>query len=260
MTPQQSPTAELASKALLDQLRTGAGVQRLASLDRLEQACDALAGSGQPIDAAKAGRQCAASFKKGPNAQSIRNDSGGFKAYVDLRREEQATAAAASGKTKPRRSPLADSIEALQDADTRARLRILLEENAGMRRDKTLVAAALAELQPGLDLDLLVRRHRSGGPALLPAAAPHPVDPSDVAALARTIAVLTSPDALRPHGLEYDGKRVRRIASPYTEFLAARVVSGLVALHDTLTGAQPRPGRGGETDGAARLPGPEPQV
>ncbi len=258
MTLQQSPAGQPASKALLDQLRTGAGVQRLASLDRLEQACDALARSGQPIDAAKVGRQCTAIFKKGPNAQSIRNDSSGFKAYVDLRREEQA--AAAAGRTKPRRSPLADSIEALQDAGMRARLRILLEENAGMRRDKTLVAAALAELQPGLDLDLLVRRHRSGGPALVPAGAPHPVDPADVAALARAIAVLTSGDALRPHGLEYDGKRVRRIAAPYTEFLAARVVSGLVALHGTLTGAQPRPGRGGEMDGAARLHGPEPQA
>ncbi len=233
-----TPTAP-ESKLLLNRLRTEGGVQRNASLDRLEQACDAIARARGELTAAEVGRRCRELFGKGPGAQSIRNDPSGFAAYVALRRAEHVERPGGRPRPERRRSAIGDMVEAIKDPDTRARLRVLVAENADLRRERTLVAAALAQLDPGLDLDRLVRGGGSSGtsgrPPMRPAGAEH------VACLEGVLRVLTSDDALRPYGLTFDGKRLRRAKAPHTEFLGAALIGGLVALRTALLGPASTP-------------------
>ena len=230
-----------ASKQLLNQLRAEAGSQRLQSLDRLEQACDSLVRLRTIIDAAKVGRECNRLFKKGPDGQSIRNDAAGFRAYVALRREEQEQAPE-TGRRRTRGSSLADRIEAIEDPNTRAQLRMLLIENADLKRRFGDLTAALAEMVPGIDLDALVHQRRTGGPVRAPQQdGASAVNPSQVSALERVVKALTSEDVLRSHGLVYDGRRLHRAKPPYTPLLESGLLSGLIALHEGLMAASGKP-------------------
>ena len=99
--PTQTPAGS-AAEVLYKGLATAASsnAQRLGTLHRLKQACDALVAGGKDFSLKDIEAYCKETFSKGPNAQSISNDKA-LRAYVDSRRGE----ADLARRGKPR-SPL----------------------------------------------------------------------------------------------------------------------------------------------------------
>lgn len=172
--------------------------QRLGTLYRLKQACEALVAGGRDFSLKDIEAYCKTTFSKGPNAQSISNDRG-LRAYVDARRSE----AELIRRGRPR-SPLDQDIEAIPDMDLRSRMRVLVEDYRLIQKRFRILTEALAKLELPVDLDALLRGERkpatSVGSTLGPVA-----DADQVAALKRLVGFLHDPERLRRAGLDVDG-------------------------------------------------------
>ena len=171
--------------------------QRIGTLHRLKQACEALVAVGRDFSLRDIEAYCKETFSLGPNAQSISNDRG-LRAYVDACRNE----ADVRKRGKPR-SPLDQDIEAIPDLDLRSRMRLLAEEYRLVQKRFRILTEALAKLNPPLDLDVMLRGERpavaAGQPSLAAVAA---VD--QVAALRRVVVMLRDTERLGRAGLEID--------------------------------------------------------
>jgi len=172
--------------------------QRLGTLYRLKQACEALVADGRDFSLKDIEAYCKTTFSKGPNAQSISNDRR-LRAYVDACRSE----AELIRRGRPR-SPLDQDIEAIPDMDLRSRMRVLVEYYRLIQKRFRILTEALAKLELPVDLDALLRGERkpatSVGSTLGPVA-----DADQVAALKRLVGFLRDPERLRRAGLDVDG-------------------------------------------------------
>lgn len=172
--------------------------QRLGTLYRLKQACEALVAGGRDFSLKDIEAYCKTTFSKGPNAQSVSNDRG-LRAYVDACRSE----AELIRRGRPR-SPLDQDIEAIPDMDLRSRMRVLVEDYRLIQKRFRILTEALAKLELPLDLDALLRGERkpatSVGSTLAPVA-----DVDQVAALKRLVGFLRDPERLCRAGLDVDG-------------------------------------------------------
>lgn len=172
--------------------------QRLGTLYRLKQACEALVSGGRDFSLKDIEAYCKNTFSKGPNAQSISNDRG-LRAYVDACRSE----AELIRRGRPR-SPLDQDIEAIPDMDLRSRMRVLVEDYRLTQKRFRILTEALVKLELPLDLDALLRGERK--PATSVGSASGPVaDVDQVAALKRLVGFLRDPERLRRAGLDVDG-------------------------------------------------------
>jgi hypothetical protein len=172
--------------------------QRLGTLHRLKQACEAMLANGKDFSLKDIESYCKDTFGKGPNSQSISNDKG-LRAYVDACRKETDLVR----HCKPR-SPLDQDIEAIPDLDLRSRMRLLAEDYRLVQKRFRILTEALAKLTPPLDLNALLRGEKQpvagGSPSRAAMAA---VD--EVAALKRLVEFLKDPERLRRAGLEISG-------------------------------------------------------
>lgn len=194
----QTPTGPTGA-ALYESLVAAANgnSQRLGTLCRLKQACEAMVAGGRDFSLKDIEAYCKSTFSKGPNAQSISNDKS-LRAYVDARRSEADLA-----RRRTPRSPLDQDIEAIPDLDLRSRMRLLAEDYRLAQKRFRILTEALAKLDSPLDVDALLRGVRQpaiGGSPALPAM----VTANQVAALKRLVAFLRDPERLRRAGLNYD--------------------------------------------------------
>ena len=152
MTQSFHTPTDLTATALYEGLTAAANgnAQRLGTVHRLKQACDALVAGGKDFSLKDIETYCKATFSKGPNAQSISNDKG-LRVYVLARRGE----ADLARRGKPR-SPLDQDIEAIADLDLRSRMRLLAEDYRLVQKRFRIITEALAKLNPPMDLDVLL--------------------------------------------------------------------------------------------------------
>ena len=200
--------------------------QRLGTLFRLKQACEALVAGGKDFSLKDIEAYCKKTFSKGPNAQSISNDKS-LRVYVDACRSETDLA-----RRRKSRSPLDQDIEAISDLDLRSRMRLLAEDYRLVQKRFRILTEALIKLNPPLDLDALLQgKHQ---PAIAHGAALTAMVTADqVAALKRLVTFLRDPGRLRRAGLDYDSGDI--IGRGLRETVAgARDVTLLKTLLDTL--------------------------
>ncbi|NFV79068.1 hypothetical protein [Magnetospirillum aberrantis] len=191
----------LTAAALYDGLIAAANgnAQRLGTLHRLKQACDALVAGGKDFALKDIEVYCKATFGKGPNAQSISNDKA-LRAYVDARRGDADLAR--RGKA---RSPLDQDIEAIPDLDLRSRMRLLAEDYRLQQKRFRILTEGLAKLTPPLDLGVLLSGGHPAAGAQTPEALNARVTDDQVAALGRVVGFFLDAERVRRAGLDVDG-------------------------------------------------------
>lgn len=188
-----SPTAE----ALFEGLEAAArdNKQRMGTLYRLKQACDALAATGKEFALRDIETYCKTTFGKGPNAQSLSNDKA-LRAYVEARRTE------ADGRRRGSpRSPLDQDVESIADPDLRSRMRVLVEDYRLTRKRFRILTESLAKLTPSLDLDRVLR---GGEVFAVTDIASSMIDPRQLEALDRVISTLRDVEKINRAGLMID--------------------------------------------------------
>ena len=198
-SPDPLPPQTGTSTALLAALEVAASgdSRRLATLDRLRQACDHLGGENHQLSLREIETHCRSAFNAGPRAQTISNDKG-LHAYVEARRSEIANTA----KRKPA-GTIERAVEEIVEPDLRARMRGLVEEHRLLRDRHRILTRGLARLSPPLDLDvLLLGRHRMDGSATIPRSTR--VTVAEIGALQELVAVLRDLERVGRLGLESD--------------------------------------------------------
>ena len=191
----------LTAAALYDGLMAAANGngQRLGTLHRLKQACDALMAGGKDFALKDIEAYCKVTFSKGPNAQSISNDKA-LRAYVDARRSEADLVR--RGKA---RSPLDQDIEAIPDLDLRSRMRLLVEDYRLQQKRFRILTEGLTKLTPPLDLGALLSGCHPAAEARTPVALNARVTDDQVAALGRVVGFFLDAERVRRAGLNVDG-------------------------------------------------------
>ncbi|CAH1673993.1 conserved hypothetical protein [Hyphomicrobiales bacterium] len=211
-------------------------VGRRATLVRLKEACDALDARRRVITAAGVESYLEGQYGKGagPKAQSIANEKSkqfGLWHYLQAREREQIGI-----RPRNQRKQIATVIDEVGDAEQRDRLRHLHAESELNARKLRRAQMLFARISPGVDFDRVLASWNAGdGAVALPAV--QEVDVQHLKALKAAIGALTDPVVLDRCGLRYDGKRVERKSGTGEALLGLGVVSGLVALHDALSGA-----------------------
>lgn len=205
MTNSQADPNETAQKLYEDlQFNAQGNKQRLGTLHRLKQACDALSAKQKPFSLKDIETYCKITFEKGPNAQTISNDTG-LRSYVSARKNELDVST-----RKKSRYPLDNDIEEIPDIDLRSRMRILAESNRTLEKKLRIITNALMKLNPPLDLDAMFR----GDPVTnfkSQSKLANPITPDQIDALARIVATLQDHERLRRAGLEIsDGDVIGR--------------------------------------------------
>ncbi len=201
MTQSFHTPTDLTATALYEGLTAAANgnAQRLGTVHRLKQACDALVAGGKDFSLKDIETYCKATFSKGPNAQSISNDKG-LRVYVLARRGE----ADLARRGKPR-SPLDQDIEAIADLDLRSRMRLLAEDYRLVQKRFRIITEALAKLNPPMDLDVLLGGRSPAAQSATPAALSARVADDQVAALRRVVCFFRDAKRVRRAGLDVDG-------------------------------------------------------
>lgn len=190
-----SPTAEALYAAL--EVAAKDNKQRMGTLYRLKQACDALVATGRDFALRDIEMYCKATFGKGPNAQSLSNDKA-LRAYVESRRAE----ADLRRRGRPR-SPLDQDIESIADPDLRSRMRVLVENYRLTQKQFRILTESLAKLSPPLDLDRMLRG--SDMPAAVAAdTTSSGIDHAQLEALDRMVTTLRDVEKLNRAGLTID--------------------------------------------------------
>jgi hypothetical protein len=180
----------------LEEVASG-DTRRLATLDRLRQACDYLVSEKRDLSLRNIETYCLSAFDAGPRAQTISN-SKGLHAYVEARRSDIIKVA----QRKPG-GTIGQAVEEIIDPDLRARMRVLVEEYRLLQDRYRLLTRGLARLYPPLDLDaVLLGRHEVNGISTVGPRARATV--AQVRALQELVAVLCDPERLGRLGLESD--------------------------------------------------------
>lgn len=217
---------------------------RRATLMRLKEACDALEMRRQAIKSSAVEAYLEGVYGKGtgPKAQSIANEKGrplGMWHYIQAREREQKG-------LRPRnvRKQVARVIDEVDDPDQRDRLRNLHAESELNARKLRRAQSLFSQIAPGVNFDRLLENWKIGGGAIsLPMQPNRGIEVDHLKALKAAIAALTDPIVLDRCGLRYDGKRVERKGGTGEALLGLGVVSGLISLHEALSGmATPDPG------------------
>lgn len=204
----------------LKALATGA---RSGTLERLREACDALAARNEPMTYKAVEREIKAKHgpNAGPRAQSICNRSGAdLKLYVDLREKERAA-------TEPRsaRAPL--KLDDLLKSESSnhllvSQVKALQHELETTKKELRRALLLLKSRYPADALD------DDSNPPLLPELAAPKGPPPCVEEL---VAVLSNKERLISVGLIRDPNgRIRRATGSGQEFLAPRLVTELEKL------------------------------
>lgn len=223
--------------------------QRLATLDRLEEACNDIA-SGKAAEYVQAAARAEPSFKgtydtyfkrppiairpprieeyvkarrtldqrkgiksiwTGPTGVTIRGEAEGMLAYVRRREAEQDN----PGKKVKRSPALEDYIDQIPDLSGRQAVRFALDDGREAKRQLHLLKQGLLKI-PGIDVHAILGQ-RSGSSAL-----PAPVESAsptlglseaETEALQKLVERLTDSTALAGHDLEYDGNRIKNKAT-----------------------------------------------
>ncbi|MEA2728054.1 MAG: hypothetical protein QOF70_2529 [Acetobacteraceae bacterium] len=198
-SPDRLPPQMGTSAALLVALEEAASgdTRRLATLDRLRQACDHLVAARHHLSLRDIETHCRSAFNAGPRAQTISNDKG-LHAYVEARRSDIVN----TEQRKPA-GTIGQAVEEIIDSDLRARMRVLVEEYRLLRDRYSILTRGLARLYPPLDLDVvLLGRHRIVGASNVGQSAR--VTVAEVEALQQLVAVLRDSERLGRLGLESD--------------------------------------------------------
>lgn len=227
----------------------GRPAQRLATLDRLEEACNDIA-SGKASEFIRSAGQADPSLKEaydnhykrgvvaikpprieeyvkarrifdqrkgvksawtGPTSVTLRSEPDGMLAYVRKRETEQENLA-----RKGKRSPaLDDDIDQIADMSTRQRVRFALDDGREAKRQLNLLKQGLVKI-PGIDVHAILEQHfdpaarsTSTTSALLSSG----LTAADTQILRNLVARLTDVTTLASHELEYDGQRIKNKAT-----------------------------------------------
>jgi len=208
------------------------------TLTRLQAACDAIDRTEEELSFANIGQRCEADFRKGPRAQSIKNDPG-MKEYVAARRDERLLAAEADPRKgwKPLNATTSQ-IERITDQSLRARMRNLHADWIETRKRLTDIQAALAVISPGVDIDTLIRRWNANPGASVSIEPLRPgqvLAPEDVEALRVLLVLFDDKERLARFTLVNDGRRIQRSKGVEEELVSHKVLAGLRRLHASMT-------------------------
>jgi len=198
-SPDPLPPQMGTSAALLVALEEAASgdTRRLATLDRLRQACDHLVDDRHHLSLRDIETHCRSAFNAGPRAQTISNDKG-LHAYVEARRNDIVN----TEQRKPA-GTIGQAVEEIIDSDLRARMRVLVEEYRLLRDRYSILTRGLARLYPPLDLDVvLLGQHRVTGASTVGHSTR--VTVAEVGALQQLVAVLRDSERLGRLGLQSD--------------------------------------------------------
>ncbi len=241
-------TAESSAPEIADFLRErwqGDG-QRLATLQNVMDACDALAGvRGKAADLTFAAIERWVKAHRGPKAHPKANhitnskyeDGLSYWHYIDARKRD----------LEPRQSKRStfDLVEGIDDPDQRNRMRGMLNELIVLRKKHERAKELFRILKPGADIDEVLDRWKGGKPMSIPAPGTA-VRPEQIKALEATIRSLTDTKGLDRCLLVFDGSKVVRKGTGDI-LVRPGVVDGLLSLHRALVG-EPDP-KDEDTDG-----------
>jgi len=122
------------------------GKQRLATLERVKEACDVLVSHGKDFSHMDVEVFCKRKFNKGPNAQTLYNDKNLDK-YIKIRKSEVSLR-----KNKNTPISLSKQIETIEDLELKSRLRLLYEENEIKGNKIRMISSALARVHPPINI------------------------------------------------------------------------------------------------------------
>lgn len=206
-----------------ERLKAHATGARSGTLERLREACDALAARNEPMTYKAIEREIKAKHgpDAGPRAQSICNRSGAdLKLYVDLREKERSEAAPRSAKVPKKLEDLlkSEASNPLIVSQVRTLQHELETTRKELRRANLLLRSRHAADALDDDSDI---------PLLPELAAPRGAPPC----VEELVGILSNPEKLMNVGLIRDPNgRIRRATGSGQEFLAPRLVTELEKL------------------------------
>ena len=222
--------------------------QRLATLQNVVDACNALAGvRGKAADLTFASIERWVKANRGkdaaPRANTITNsryeEAPSYWHYVEARKRE----------LEPRQSKRStfDLVDDIDDPDQRNRMRGMLDELVVLRKKHERAKELFRILKPGADIDEVLDRWKGAKPMSIPAPGTG-VRPEQIKALETAIKSLTDAKSLDRCSLVFDGAKVVRKGTGDI-LVRPGVVDGLLSLHRTLVGEPDTKDSG--TDGQA---------
>lgn len=237
---------EVLSTKILERLRreaaeTGRPDQRNATLDRLVEACDAIADGTAGSVVAKGNAAAKGSFRgesvpinpprienyviarhaidvqngeerspwTGPVASSLRKEMNGMLAYVRARELERRSRS--SGAEKPASEGWWRLVDGIADEAVRLKLIRELSEGAEARKSVTALKAAVRLCSASFDIDAYLRGETQPASQSLPSPSGQlSLDAAQRRSLRQLAKRLTDKGELAGFDLEFDGKRVRQ--------------------------------------------------
>lgn len=175
----------------------------------------------------------------GPIASSIRKESRGLLAYVRAREAEQQITPIPKA-----RAPVEEALEAIEDRILKMRLRRELAQARQATNELAVLKRAMLTLRPTFDIDSVIRSAGSTLPsdAANPVAASLPetnkkavelvVQPPGLEALRSLFRLLSDDSQLSEFGLTFDGRRVKH-RDTRTTLVSAEALAALSALVST---------------------------
>ncbi len=243
-------TTKQASEQVLERLRVEAETLserphvRLASIERLVMACDAIESGGAAevhrlvygtdgglgrnakINPSNIDKFVKARLKQGarewtgPTRVFISADTT-LRAYVTARENERLKPLEIRKRPSQRQQEIEDAIAQLSSVEMRQTVRYEIEEGRLARRRLEILTKGLRSL-PGIELNSLLsgstnqqQTHNEGPPQPLTECLPM----GDVQLLRALISRLSNPEEMRRAGLELDGNRLRMATPPLTAII-----------------------------------------
>lgn len=207
-------------------LMAEASPKRAATMERLRQACDALAARGEPMTLKAIEREIVARHGNGagPKAQSLANAAGApLRRYVDLREAERAASDSCAAKPPKALGTLLKSV-----ADDPVLVSKVLDIESELKRTKDELKRAKALLaagNPGIDLNALLSSSAKGAAPALPLLSEPPK------CLKELVGILGNIGKLDAVGLARSSNgRIKRKGGTGDEFLSSRLVAELERL------------------------------
>lgn len=247
----ESLSSQILARLRREAEKLGRPEQRLATLERLVEACNSIADGSARAIVRRGNLSAEVNFRRastpiippriqdyvlarrtidqrkgiggsvwtGPVASSLRKEGDGMLAYVRAREQERvATASPLKAATKLEWWHLVDGVT---DDAVKARLMRELSEGSEAKRAVATLKAAVRLCSPSFDVDAYLRGDESCATPVSTPALPSPKDgaalsPGSKTAIAQLTSRLTDNTALAAFDLEWDGKRVRQRTSKET--------------------------------------------